>query len=379
MTELPPQELIIIDLPDPSSVMLARFFSREFFQFVREHNGPGAVLVIGLSGGRGMLPPETAALNHSVKRALQEVFQEVMLVPAGRHLWAAADNDIPTVDPVEVIERMRRNHLTGEWFNDALVQDIFEPMHRQLTETAVERTTTRENRLLTSAAYFETLRHTARRLDEPLPATIVALPDRPLFFLMIAGSFAALCAVGIAFFMRRQVHPARSIALFSASGGAFILQIALMALLQLYVGQIYHFFALFTVGFMVGVTLGTLLFRRISISSVLPLAALALLAAGLLSVAAVDLGAAGYLSLNGMVGGLLGISLGNLALSSDGERSPGSAFYLADLAGAAVCGMLFGAAMLPLFDLRFSIAVAGVLALIGMFAALVMPRGQGGR
>lgn len=379
MTELPPQELVILDLPDPSSVMLSRFFSREFFRFLREHNGPGAVLVVGLSGGRGMLPPELAALNRSVEMALQEELQEVVLIPAGRHLWVAADNNFPTVDLAVVIERLERGHLSGDWFNGALVQDIFEPMHRQLTESAVERTTTRENRLLMPAAYFETLRYAARRLDEPLPAAIVALPDRPLLFLLITGAFTVLCAAGIAFFSRRRMAPLRTIALFTASGSAFVLQIALMALLQIYVGQIYHFFALFTVGFMVGVTAGTLLSRRISISSTLSAGALALLSAAIVVCAAADLGAAGYIALCALDGILLGITMGNLARSSDGDHSDGSVFYLADLAGAAVCGLLFGAAMLPLYDLRFSIAVAGVLALIGMFAALVMPRDQVGR
>ncbi len=372
MTALPPQELVILDLPDPSSVMLSRFFSREFFQFLREHHGPGAVIVVGLSGGRGMLPPELAALNRSVEIALQKEFQEVVLVPAGRHLWAAADNNFPTADPAVVIERMTRNHLAGDWFNGALAQDIFEPMHRQLTESAVERTTTRENRLLAPAAYFETLRYAARRLDEPLPAAIIALPERPLLFLMITGAFSVLCAVGIAFFSRRRMAPLRTIALFTVSGSAFVLQIALMALLQIYVGQIYHFFALFTVGFMVGVTAGTLLSRRISISSTLSAGALALLSAAIVVCAATDLGAAGYIALCALDGILLGITMGNLARSSDGDHSDGSVFYLADLAGAAVCGLLFGAAMLPLFDLRFSIAVAGVLTLIGMFAALVI-------
>jgi spermidine synthase len=379
LTGLPPQELIILDLPDPSSVMLSRFFSREFFQFIREDNGPGAVLVVGLSGGRGMLPPELAALNRSVQKALQEAFQEVKLVPAGRHLFVAADNNFPTVDPAIVTERMERNNLIGDWFNDALVSDILEPMHRQLTETAVEKATTRENRLLAPSAYFETLRHTARRLDDPLPAVVSALPDRPIFFLMITGIFTFFCAVGIAFLTRRHLAPARSIALFAVSGGAFVLQLALMTLLQAFIGQIYHLIALLTVSFMLGITAGLFIYRYYSGYLFIPFALLALVAAGLIFAAPYDLSAAGYIGANFLVALLLGLSLGNLARSSDGEQSPGAAFYLADLAGAAVCGLLFGAAMLPLYDLRFSIAVAGVLALVGMFAALTMPRGAAGR
>ncbi len=379
MTALPPQELIIIDLPDPSSVMLSRFFSREFFHFLREHNGPGAVIVVGLSGGRGMLAPETAALNRSVQKALQEVFREVVLVPADHHLWAAADNDFPTADPAVVIERMERNRLNGTWFNGALVQDIFEPMRRQLTTAAVKRAATRENRLLTPAAYFETLRHTARRLGAPLPAVITALPARPLFFFLITGAFATLCAAGIAFFFRRRMAPAQSGAIFCVSGSAFVLQLALMTLLQVQVGQIYHFIALFTVSFMLGTTAGVSVSRMISYSSLLPIAALALLATALLWVADRSLGATGYVALDLIVGLLGGLSIGNLTRNYGKERSSGTAFYVADLAGAALCGLLFGAAILPLYDLRSSIAAAGVLALIGMFAALVMPRGQPGR
>jgi len=365
---LPPQDLIILDLPDPTSITLSRFFSREFFQFIREHTGPSAVLVVGLSGGRGMLPPELAALNRSVQQALEQVFRTVALIPAARHLWVAADNNLPTTDVAVIAERMERNQLNGGWFTEASVRDIFEPMHRQLTMAAVEKASAETNRLLRPVAYLETLRHTARRLDEPLPSLFVTLPDHPILFILISGVLVLFCAISIAFPTRRQLSPAQSIAIFSASGSAFLFQIALMSLLQVYSGQIYHFLAFFTISFMAGITGGSLLSRVKTISSLLSLGALALLSAGILLSAAADLGAAGYISLNAIAGILLGITMGNLARSSDTERSPGAAFYVADLAGAALCGLFFGAAMLPLFDLRLSLAVAGGLALIGMFA-----------
>ena len=273
-----------------------------------------------------------------------------------------------------LIQEVNRIHASGQglsnggWFTEASVRDIFEPMHRQLTMAAVEKASAETNRLLRPVAYLETLRHTARRLDEPLPSLFVTLPDHPILFILISGVLVLFCAISIAFPTRRQLSPAQSIAIFSASGSAFLFQIALMSLLQVYSGQIYHFLAFFTISFMAGITGGSLLSRVKTISSLLSLGALALLSAGILLSAAADLGAAGYISLNAIAGILLGITMGNLARSSDTERSPGAAFYVADLAGAALCGLFFGAAMLPLFDLRLSLAVAGGLALIGMFA-----------
>lgn len=375
MRELPPQDIVIIDLPDPSSVALARFFSREFFSLVREHNGPAMVLVVGMAGGQGMLTPETAALNRSVQRALRSVFRKVLLIPASRHLWVAADNDMPTADPVFVAERMGAQGLAGDWFNGALVNDALEPMHRELTGAAIEKADAGENRLLRPTALFETLRHTARRLDRPLPALFSSLPSRPLSFLGVTLAFAAAVAVALSRLTRRRIAPARSAAIFAVSGAAFTLQLGLMALLQLHVGQIYHLIALFTVSFMVGLTAGLWVSRRMTLPLNLSAGALVCLSLWATWNADTVTGAAFPVAMNLLAGLSAGLSFG--ALLRGAEEEGAAAFYLADLAGAALCGFLFGAVMVPLYDLRWMFGVVAMLALCGMATGSVTRRASG--
>lgn len=375
MSDLPPQDLVIIDLPDPSSVALSRFFSREFFSLLHRHNGPAMVLVVGLSGGQGMLTPETAALNRSVQLALQGVFRKVLLLPGSRHLWVAADNDLPTADPLFIEERLERQGLAGDWFNGALVRDVLEPMRRELTGAAVEKAQAREDRLLRPAVLFETLRHTARRLDRPLPAMLSSLPDRPISYLAVTLFFVLTVAVAIARLTRRHMAPARSAAIFAVSGAAFTLQLALMALLQLHVGRIYHLIALFTVSFMAGLTAGLWVSRRVALPLNLSAGALALLSLAAAWGADTGGGATGYVAMNLLAGLLAGSSFGALLRGADGEG--GAAFYLADLAGAAVCGLLFGACMVSLYDLRWVFGVVAILALCGMAAGSVTGRASG--
>ncbi len=375
LRELPPQDLIIIDLPDPSSVSLSRFFSREFFSFLQEDNGPAMVLVVGLSGGQGMLTPETASLNRSVQLALRAVFRKVLLLPASRHLWVAAENDLPTADPVFIEERMERSGLAGDWFNMALVRDVLEPMHRELTGAAIERADARENRLLRSSALFETLRHTARRLDRPLSSLFSSLPSRPFSYLGVTLLFAAAVAIFLSRLTRRRLAPARSAAIFAVSGGAFTLQLALMALLQLHVGQIYHLIAIFTVSFTVGLTAGLWVSRRVALPLNLSTGALALVSLATAWGADSGTGAAFPVAMNLLAGLTAGLSFGTL-LRGSGEGGS-AAFYLADLAGAALCGLLFGAFMVPMYDLRWVFGVAAVLALAGMAAGSVRDRASG--
>ncbi|HSA33050.1 MAG TPA: hypothetical protein P5077_04930 [bacterium] len=375
LRELPPQDLIIIDLPAPSSVSLSRFFSREFFSFLQKDNGPAMVLVVGLSGGQGMLTPETAALNRSVQLALRAVFRKVLLLPASRHLWVAADNDLPTADPVFIEERMERRGLAGDWFNTALVQDVIEPMHRELTGAAIEKADARENRLLRPAALFETLRHTARRLDRPLPSLFSSLPSRPLSYLGVTFLFAVIVAVALSRLTRRRMAPARSAAIFAVSGGAFTLQLALMALLQLHVGQIYHLIAIFTVSFTVGLTAGLWVSRRMVLPLNLSAGALAFLSLATAWSADSATGAAFPVAMNFLAGLSAGLSFGTL-LRGSGDGG-GAAFYLADLVGAALCGLLFGAFMVPLYDLRWVFGAVAILALAGMAAGSVRERASG--
>ncbi len=370
LAHLPPHDLIIMDLPEPHSLATARWYTREFFEKIRSLQGPQAVLVVGLPGGQGMLPPEIADLNASVQRALDPVFDKVFLIPAGRHLWVAGDRSLLSDEVWVLSERLFRQNLMTSWVNETLLNDILEPLHRQLTTAAIERSSATSNHLLSPSVVFSALRHAARRLEQPLPAAVTALPNRPDLFFGTTFGIVVLAFLLVAFAARREFSWPRILAIFTVSGAAFTLEMALLSLFQNFIGHIYHFIALFTVSVTGGLVAGLWSVTRLCLSLFFPFGALVLMAFFLFIGCPIPLPAGAYIIINFAVGVFLGMALGSLARSDASDRRSGIGFYLADLVGAAVCGLLFGATLIPLYEVRYSILTAGVLSLFGMFAAL---------
>jgi len=373
LERLPPHDLVVIDLPEPDSLATARLYTREFFRRILASQGSAAVLVVGLPGGQGMIPPELADLNASVKRVLEEVFAEVRLIPAGRHLLVAGNPSMISDDSSVLSQRLLNRKLGTTWVNEALLRDILEPMHLQLTTEAVERSPASPNRILAPTVVFASLRHAARRLDRPLSPVLVNLPERPFTFFGVAFAVVGLVFSLVVFAARRELDWRDSLVIFTSSGSAFTIEVAILSLFQNFVGQIYHFIALFTVSFTGGLVLGLQGASRFRLPASYLLGALALAATLLLIAAPTPLTAGAYISINFVLGLLLGGALGLLARRNRSDRESGIGFYLADLSGAAVCGLLFGAAVIPLYEVGYSLVAAGILSLFGMFAALRRP------
>ncbi len=96
-------DLVIVDAPDPTTAVLNRFYTREFFREVEALLNPGGVLVVGATSTADLRATAVANRNSTIYHTLREVFPRVL--PAGdRHLlFFATDSagqvsiDVPTL------------------------------------------------------------------------------------------------------------------------------------------------------------------------------------------------------------------------------------------------------------------------------------------
>ena len=84
-------DVVIADVPDPSTSQLNRFYTREFFAEVRRILLPGGVLSFSLGTYENYLSPELARLIGVAERTLREVFANVLILPGGRVFFLASD------------------------------------------------------------------------------------------------------------------------------------------------------------------------------------------------------------------------------------------------------------------------------------------------
>ena len=86
--------MVIVDVPDPSTSQLNRFYTREFFAEVHRVLTPGGVLSFSLGAYEDYLSPELARLIGVAHRTLRQVFAHVLMLPGRRIFFLASDGEL---------------------------------------------------------------------------------------------------------------------------------------------------------------------------------------------------------------------------------------------------------------------------------------------
>jgi spermidine synthase len=84
-------DLIVVDLPDPTTAVLNRFYTQEFFAEAAARLRPGGVLVVGVTSTPDLRGTGIANRNATLFHTLRRVFAEVVAI-GERHLALVASN-----------------------------------------------------------------------------------------------------------------------------------------------------------------------------------------------------------------------------------------------------------------------------------------------
>jgi spermidine synthase len=105
-------DLVIVNLPYPSTLQLNRFYTVEFFQMVRGLLAEEGILVIGCPGTLTYMSDELRHLNTMAYHTLQQTFPYVRPIPGDVTLWLASPSDALSTVPVEaLVERWEERGL----------------------------------------------------------------------------------------------------------------------------------------------------------------------------------------------------------------------------------------------------------------------------
>ncbi len=129
----PDYDIMIVDVPDPATAVLNRYYTREFFREARSRLAPGGVFIITLSGG-DLRGTATANRNATVYHTLRSVFDRVVALGETDMLLVASPTAPGTIsaDPVELSARFRRRNIDADFFSEGNFSLLLEPsrLHR---------------------------------------------------------------------------------------------------------------------------------------------------------------------------------------------------------------------------------------------------------
>lgn len=117
-------DIVILDLPEPATGALNRFYTREFFTEVQAILSPGGIFALGLPSAENYWSPELARRNGSVYHTLRAVFPHVVVLPGEHNFFLASEQPLPT-DPSLLAQRLTQRNITTRWVTPSYIEYVF--------------------------------------------------------------------------------------------------------------------------------------------------------------------------------------------------------------------------------------------------------------
>jgi spermidine synthase len=115
-------DVIILDVPDPQTAQLNRFYTVEFFRSARDHLAPGGLLALQLRSSEDYISPDLAEFLRCVHHTLRQVFPYVVAIPGETiHFFAATRPDVLTDNPQTLIARLQERHLKTQYVREYFI------------------------------------------------------------------------------------------------------------------------------------------------------------------------------------------------------------------------------------------------------------------
>ncbi len=229
--------VVIVDVPDPSTSQLNRFYTREFFNEVHRVLTPGGVLCISLGHYENYLSKELARLIASTDRTLKQVYRNVLIIPGGRIFFLASDGELTA----EVAERLEqagiKTQLVGrDYLRAMLTPDRLADIRRALSEHAAV------NKDFSPVLYYYNLRYWISQFK--------------VRFGLLEGGLLLLLVI---YLLRIRPVP---LAIFTTGFAASALEVVLLVGFQILYGCVYHQVGLIVTMFMLGLGIGSFTMNR---------------------------------------------------------------------------------------------------------------------
>ena len=334
-------DVVILDLPDPGTAQLNRFYTAEFLAAAHRALTPGGVIAFGLGRYENYVSPELARLLSSARRTAATSFAHVLLIPGGRVFFLASDGPLSLDIAARLAARGLRLRLVNRHYLDAmLAPDRLADLDRAIAAPAAPNTD------FSPALYYYFLRHWLSQF---------AAHSRAL-----GGALAVLLAAYLV-----RLRPAPRV-IFAAGFAASGLEVVLLLAFQVLYGSLYRQVGVVVTVFMAGLALGAWWAQRrppaagagrLLVRLALAIAALAAVLPALLRAlgpldAAAGTALAGQgviLLLTAALAAMVGAQFPLAGRIGAAEPAAAAAtLYGADLAGAALGALLVSALLIPL-------------------------------
>jgi spermidine synthase len=384
-------DVIIVNLPDPETAQLNRYYTAEFFQEAARKLTPGGILSFSLRASEDYISPELAEFLRSIDKTLRSVFPEVVTIPGENvHFFASMRPGVLTANPDDLLARLKSRHLETSYVREYYIPFQMMPDRMRGLESQLRpRPETPVNRDFTPIAYYFDVTLWSTQFNRIYREVFQAIAR--VKFGSLAGA-AGLAMLALAAVARRKERAAAGFCTAAMGFTSIGLEMLLLLGFQAIYGYVYQQLAIVIAGFMAGMALGSWLagrgprpaqprhscLRYGGILAILQiLAAVSGLAlCGLFEMLGQVRSPLLFPVLAVLCGALGGyqFQVASRIYSAGPDRSGPGALYALDLAGACLGAVLFSLYLIPVFGFLKTALLMAVVNAAPAAAALSLPR-----
>jgi len=362
-------DLVVMNLPEPTTANLNRFYTIEFFELVRKTLAPDGMLVSSLPPASGYIGKRMQALNGSIYHSLEQVFPEVVLSSEEYGIMAAAKQKINS-DPAVLGERFVQRRIVATYFDPSVFNDAFSGLKTSMVKARLGsiRSINRDTR---PVAYLYNL---MLWLEAQGSRSLLSLPEQGN---RIAAGLILVIVGASVFFWKRKQPLFFSVA---ATGyAAMAMSLSILLAYQAAYGYVYEMIGALTAAFMAGTAFGALVLRSLGA----PLMRLRLingLTIALLLCSSIFFRHEAFFYVLSV---LLGMAAGaefTAAMQAMAERGAGDAaggLYAADLTGGMLGALMTTLLLVPLFGIENTVLFVVLLKAAALVPLFSLQRGPG--
>ncbi len=231
-------DAVLINLPEPSTAQLNRYYTQAFYRELKEQLNRDAVVSFSIAGAANYMSEEGRALNSSLYQTLHSVFENVLIVPGKKHYFIASDQPLT----YDISRLVKERGFENVYVNPYYIQDDLLKRRGQLLmdELLKEAEINRDFRPIT---YYLKVRQWLSHFD---------------FNYWLPLAVAAIMA--LYFFIR--LHPV-GLGMFAAGFAGASVEVVLLVAFQILYGYVYSMVGIIVTVFMAGLAAGTFYRERI--------------------------------------------------------------------------------------------------------------------
>ncbi len=253
-------DIICINLPNPSTIQLNRYYTKDFFKLITAHLSKDGIFSIALSAAENMIGEELSNYLGSIHLTLKQVFPNIVILPGETTRFIASFSDnYTTSDPDTIIRRLEEREIHTDYIRDYyLSYQLTNERRAYFKERILNATQSRINKDLNPIGYY---------FDAVLWATYFSPGFRKLFsFVSQQNSYLTAGVIFLMLWMSiwYSYFKQKNLTRFGIISSIFIVGLTEISLEYIYIlgfqiifGHVYHIIAIIIALYMAGLTSGS--------------------------------------------------------------------------------------------------------------------------